>query len=41
MKIEEIGGFVNERYKNIERHFLKSIDDFETENIFEFKSEIR
>jgi hypothetical protein len=41
MKIEEIGGFVNERFKNIERHFRKSIDEFESENILEFRSEIR
>ncbi|HEY5370591.1 MAG TPA: hypothetical protein VIJ75_16520 [Hanamia sp.] len=41
MKKEEIDEFIEDKFKKIARHFRKAIDTFETEDILEFRSEIK
>ena len=41
MKKEEIDEFIDNRFKKIARHFRKAIDNFKTEDIREFRSEIK
>ena len=41
MKKEEIDEFVEDAFKKIDKHFYKAIDNFETEHIREFRSEIK
>jgi hypothetical protein len=41
MKKEEIDGFIEDRFKQIAGHFRKAIDNFEPEDIREFRAEIK
>lgn len=41
MKKEEIEEFIEDKFKKIAKHFHKAIDNFETEYIGEFRSEIK
>jgi hypothetical protein len=41
MKKEEIDEIIDDKFKKITRHFRKAIDTFETEDIREFRSEIK
>jgi hypothetical protein len=41
MKKEEINEFIEERFKKITRYFRKAIGDFETEDVNDFRSEIK
>ncbi|HUZ60126.1 MAG TPA: hypothetical protein VMU83_15235 [Hanamia sp.] len=41
MKKEEIDEFIEDRFKKIDKHFHKAIANFKTEDILEFRSEIK
>lgn len=41
MKKEEIDEFIEDRFKKIDKHFHKAIAHFKTEDILEFRSEIK
>ncbi len=41
MKKEEIDAFIEDKFKKIARYFHKAVDNFETEDINDFRSEIK